>query len=146
MASIPNCKNYRPGATLVTSPTSSVHSNQPGAPIAGQAPLVSPSLSDVTNSNESDISVLTSEEIEALKMYSHSVQNFTYQLFENFRMEFEARDSAARTDDSRSSKPESSTDTTTSSNRPGQVPKSRKPSDYPRRKVRSAPFPDDTGL
>ncbi|KAI8455638.1 hypothetical protein BY996DRAFT_6413019 [Phakopsora pachyrhizi] len=83
MASIPNCKNYRPGATLVTSPTSSVHSNQPGAPIAGQAPLVSPSLSDVTNSNESDISVLTSEEIEALKMYSHSVQNFSLVKYRN---------------------------------------------------------------
>ncbi|KNE99585.1 hypothetical protein PSTG_07077 [Puccinia striiformis f. sp. tritici PST-78] len=39
----------------------------------------------------SEPSELSYKEIQALKQYSHSVQNFTYQLFENFRLSLEAK-------------------------------------------------------
>ncbi|KNZ46581.1 uncharacterized protein VP01_714g4 [Puccinia sorghi] len=39
----------------------------------------------------SELAELSYKEIKALKQYSHSVQNFTYQLFENFRLEQEAK-------------------------------------------------------
>ncbi|WAR53255.1 hypothetical protein PtB15_2B686 [Puccinia triticina] len=121
----------------------------------------------------SEISELSSKEIQALKQYSHSVQNFTYQLFENFRLELEAKGrpspSVNVNDPLNLVKPKSemgkrdniafhSTDLVIDNSeivhqcnatdaQTNNYSGRRKPSDYPRRKKRPGPdFPEDTGL
>ncbi|EFP76645.1 hypothetical protein PGT21_012972 [Puccinia graminis f. sp. tritici] len=123
----------------------------------------------------SEISELSCKEVQALKEYSHSVQNFTYQLFEKFRLELEAkgRSSKSVTENDHPSnpsmKPNSHSKTTANvgfhstdlmiENSPlspsfnpanaqsNPATRRRKPSDYPRRKKRPGPdFPDHLGL
>ncbi|EGG11947.1 uncharacterized protein MELLADRAFT_101775 [Melampsora larici-populina 98AG31] len=74
-----------------------------------------------TNSTEEEPLVLTPEEVEALRLYSASVKNFTYRLFENFKDELERREKG------RSASP----------------PPPRK---YPRRTSPPMQFPEGTGL
>ncbi|KAG0148559.1 hypothetical protein CROQUDRAFT_131800 [Cronartium quercuum f. sp. fusiforme G11] len=96
------------------------------ATVISALPL-SPATSEVSSTAtksvpevEAEPVVLTKAEIEALRLYSASVKNFTYSLFENFKKELEQREKV-------SSNPSL-------------------PRRYPRRKSRPMKFPEGTGL
>jgi len=122
----------------------------------------------------SELAELSFKEIKALKQYSHSVQNFTYRLFENFRLEQEAKGrpftdpfhvSQRKNDECRKEEPDHDLagfgsaelviDNTRRSPRcdglvcpqPLVTIGRRKPSDLPRRKKHpGSDFPEDIGL
>ncbi|PLW11279.1 hypothetical protein PCANC_21987 [Puccinia coronata f. sp. avenae] len=136
-------------------------------------PSLSSPLDQDRGSPVSELAELSCKEIQALKQYSHSVQNFTYQLFENFRLELAAKGrpspsvnivdpSGSPPSNSKSSKSDHigfrSTDLiidnsssppfdNLSQPQPNNCSTRRKPSDLPRRKKYPGPdFPEGTGL
>ncbi|MBW0478991.1 hypothetical protein O181_018706 [Austropuccinia psidii MF-1] len=147
-------------ACLYSSSSSYTNSDGMGSPL-------SPDISvDGFNSSSPEIAVLTHEEIVALRRYSHSVQNFTYQLFENFQSQLEsknilsageqatiaftAKSSSKLKSGMNKSRPHSSKLVVDSDQSSPEVARcaapKRKPSDRLRKKGRDSRFPEGIGL